>query len=140
MSDEITYEIGVRIHSETLEKNVKRILGDKLKEAISDDVKKYAATRYARKVEHYVPMSEDGGTLRRSTRLVHIHGTWGVEYDPVDKYGRHYGEAQYKGPSWWNRYTEDTYSHWNSHLTRAEREEYYREVADEILKRANKHG
>lgn len=131
MSD-FEFEMRVRIHAETLESNISRILNQKIEKGmLSDEVKYRAAELYAEKIRTYVPMKSEN--LRKSTEIVPHNGVYAVEYHPVDEYGHEYAERQYTADdSTWNRHTDFTYSHWNQHLSRLEREDYYRELAEEI--------
>ena len=131
------FEMTLRIHAETLSSNISRILEEKIEKGmLSDDVKYKAAELYAKKIRPYVPMEKK--TLRNSTDIVPYNGVYAVEYHPVDKYGHEYAEFQYYADdSTWDRHTPGTYSHWNQHLTRLEREDYYREFADEISSAMN---
>ena len=136
----ISYDMVVRIHTETLKKALTRILGEEQEIVVSDDVKYEDAKLYRDKVAHYVP--KDTGTLRDSAymenAIVRYKGTYAIRYYAARAKTkgakvREYAEAQYYGDdATWNRKTEGTYSHWNQHLQPFEREEYYRELAKEM--------
>lgn len=138
--------ITIRVHKETLEAQLQKILGNKAKEVLSDDVKRRAAEIYRDCVEYWVP--EDSGNLRKSAEVVPHKGTYGVEYDTskVDPKGKSYGKPQYEGKngsiwpeSMWNRKNKHTSSHWNRRMSRTDREIYYDLVKEEILENLN-HG
>ena len=127
------FDIKLRIHTETLESNIKRILGKKKKLALSDDVKEFAVDLYSRKIKPYVPRKTGNLRNKKNTKIVRYKGTYAIDYIATDKYGRQYAKAQYYADdSDWERTTEGTYSHWNQHLSRAEREDYYRRVAEKM--------
>ena len=145
MSDESFARI--RIHTDTLESNISRILGRMKDVVLSDELKVEAIKKYRKKVEPYVP--EKKGFLKLSAydsdAIVDYHGDKALVYDPVanNRQHYHYGKVQYEGPGpgeEWNRTTEGTYDHWNQHLTRAEREEYYQELADMYVKEIKNNG
>lgn len=144
MSD---YVLHARIHTETLEKAIKRVMDTKKDIILSDKLKRESAKMYRDKIEQYVPL--DHGDLRKSAHkknaISPYRDGYAIYYDPIGEYGKstgehkefHYGDYQYNGPEWWSRKTEGTYSHWNQHLASFEREDYYRELAQLYVEECN---
>lgn len=133
------YNIKVRIHTETIESAIGRILDKKKDIILSDNLKRTSAELYMDKIKHLVPLGKTE-ELRSSADIRPYKDTYAVCYDPVDEKRDikfHYGEVQYNGPDWWNRRTEGTYSHWNQHLSSFEREDYYRELAKLYVEECN---
>lgn len=135
-------DMRIRVHTETLEANLRKVFGDKVKSMLTDDVKRVAAEIYRDCVEYYVP--EHLGNLRGSTNIVRYKGTYAVEYNAEDGYGSHYAHAQYSGnnrsgmdASKWKRANPHTYSHWNQHMTKSDRDTFYELVKEMMIERAN---
>lgn len=134
------FSVHTRIHAETLIPKLQSILDRKLKKGLSDETKMYSAELLRDASRKYVP-SSGKDVLRDSAKIVPYKETYAVEYNPQDKYGRFYGKAQYEGKNGtntvWKRHTEFTYSHWNRHISRAEMQEIYANVAKRIIEGMN---
>lgn len=129
--------IRLNIDEATILRGVERAIDDKVKKGLSKEVKFAAANDYKDTIERYVPSGPSykghtGGALRRNARVVPDGDDFDVRYSATSPKGYDYAAAQYNGSDWWNRHTPDTYSHWNRHITRAERLAYYQRVADMI--------
>lgn len=138
----MSFEVHCRVHAETLEVNLrKRIEGFK-KKMLTSEVKYKATEIYKDCIEPNVP--KHLGELRDSTTIQKYKDGYAVVYEPEDKYGRGYGQAQYTGSNGtgidsakWDRHTPNTYSHWNQHLTSADRGAMYDLIAEMIVEELN---
>lgn len=107
------------------------------------EVKKEVTGEYAKVVAKYVPYKT--GALLESASVVRDGDNFAVRYSAKSKKGYDYADVQYKPEAYgrdeslWNRTTAGTYSHWNRHLTSADREQFRDEVA-RILKESTKRG
>ena len=125
----------VNFDLKALQNGVEKVLGKKVDKINLIETRTDAAGEYAKHIARYVPL--DSGTLRRSARAVDGEVRYsakakrpGGEYD--------YAEIQYQIPfPQENRHTPDTYDHWNRHLTTAERQAFYEDVADILIRRMN---
>lgn len=126
-------ELKIRVHTETLEANLKKRIEGFKKELLSDDIKRQAADIYKDCIEPLVP--KDVGNLRDTAEISKYKGTYGVYY-PVK-----YANAQYKGYNGKgvirNYTTPGTIDHWNHHMSTADRQAYYDLVKEMILERMN---
>jgi hypothetical protein len=120
------------------------VLKQKKRRALSPEIKKEAAGIYAKAVAKYVP--HDSGQLLESAKVIKYNGEYAVEYSAFNKRGKKhydYADFQYRPEKYgrdeamWERHTAGTYSHWNKHLTRLERESFYREVAQIMTEAMN---
>lgn len=140
------FSINVRIHSETLHAQLSKRIDGYRKAALSDKVKYKAAKLYAKKVQPYVPKKT--GELREDVDIVPYNGVYAVQYNATATRKKRdgsietvqYAEAQYHGDPTWNRTTEGTYDHWNQHLSMAEREEYYSDIANLVIEEIKSNG
>lgn len=126
----------------TIVRGIENAVNDKVKKGLSPEVKRAAANEYRDSIERYVPNGPSykghiGGSLRRSANVVADGDDYAVRYSAKSPKGYDYAEVQYNGPSWWDRHTPDTYSHWNRHMTRAERLAYYQKVAEMVKEGMN---
>lgn len=142
--------IRISVDSKALTSQIRKITNKILLFGLSDDVKKAAAGEYAARVDKYVPQGPSykghtGGSLRNSVRIVPDGKGYAVRYSSHSPDGYDYAGVQYapekygKSDAFWNRHTADTYSHWNRHLTRAERQEFYQAVG-KLVKEGIKRG
>lgn len=128
--------VEITVKSETLQRNVEKILETKLKKGLSDSVRYSAAVKFALAIADYVPYKT--GKLLRSNSIVSDGDDYAVRYSAHSKKGYDYASVQYEADdSNWNRTTPGTYSHWDKHLTRAERQAFYEEVADDVVEAMN---
>lgn len=137
-------EVVVRFDTFAVQEAVRRILKQKKRKALSPEVKKATAGLYAQAISKYVPYKS--GDLLNSATIVKTDGGYGVKYSAINKRGRKktdYAGVQYApekygyDEAYWERSTPNTYSHWNTHLTRLEREAFYREVAGIMMEAMN---
>lgn len=129
--------IYVSFDNKAMNKYLTETLGNKAKMLDEDmDLRNAAAGQYAAYVSKYVPLGKTGrlrqakvkdGEVRYSAIAIKKDGT---RYD--------YAETQYNGPDWWERRTPGTYSHWNRHMTTAERQAFYDDVKQMLLEKMNK--
>lgn len=134
------FTIHTRIHTETLDRALKRILKDKYDRAmLTGEIQEEAARKYAEQLNHYVPSSIPGGdgNLRSALEFPRYKGTVAIHYVAENRYGEHYASAQFNAPDWWNRTNEGTFSHWSQHITPEEKEVVYRHVAKLIVEGMN---
>lgn len=132
----------VNYDADALTENVENLLEKKLEKGLSNEVKWYAANKYKDIIEQYVPLGgsykgHTGGALRREARVVPEGDDYAIRYSATSPKGKDYAEAQYEGPEWWERTTPGTYSHWNRHMSRSDRLEWYQYVADSIMEAMN---
>jgi len=127
--------IYIRVDEKALEDNVNRILGKKVEKIYYTETRNEVAGIYASAVEKYVPSKT--GRLHSSARVRDGE----IRYSAKAKRKRgnydYAGVQYYSNDSTWNRHTPNTYSHWNRHLTSAERQNFYQEVAKIIAEKMN---
>jgi len=137
--------VHTRIHTETLSSNLQSVLDNLEDKILSDSIKRQSAELLMKYSNKYVPQ---GATrkLRESAKVVPYGDTYAVEYfaegEPSKKTGkpRLYAKPQYHANDvGWNRATPGTYSHWNRHITKAEKLSMYDELKRAILEEVN-HG
>jgi len=127
----MAYEVRIRVHSETLENNLRKRIDVFKKKMLSGEVKREAADIYRDCVEPLVPKKI--GNLRDIVELKKYKGTYAIVYKS------NYAQAQYKGYNGrgvitkWT--TPGTIDHWNLHMSRADKGAYYDLVAEMIMEK-----
>ena len=134
-----SFDVKIRVHSETLAKALEKRLDSLEDKILSDEVKYRAADIYKDCIAPLVP--KDEGNLRESGHVGEqkYNGDYPVVYDVK------YAKAQYEGSngkgkrpaSMWKRHTPNTYDHWNHHMSRSDRQAFYDLVAEEIMEKIN---
>lgn len=135
-------ELRVNFDMKAVQDNVNRILGKKIAVIHYTETKNDTAGEYAKYISKYVPWGKStkghrGGTLRNSVRVKDGALVYSAK---VKRRGGNYDYASYQyyaDDSQWSRHTPNTYSHWNKHLTTAERQAFYADVAKIVVERMN---
>lgn len=132
--------VDVKFDVGALQSNVEKILRRKLKNGLSQKTLVAAGELYKDAIEHYVPLKT--GTLRGSATVVPRGEGCVIRYSAkgTNKDGSikdyDYAKDRYTLPAK-RRFTPGTYDHWNRHLTRAERQQFYNDVASIITEAMN---
>lgn len=132
--------IRISFDNKAVQDNVNRIIGKKVAVIHYTETRNDTAGVYAKYISKYVPFKT--GTLRRSATITDGE----IRYSARSKKGYNYADIQYRPEAYgydestWERHTPDTYSHWNRHLSTAERQAFYQEVAKIVAEKMNKRG
>ena len=127
--------LHVNFDMKAVQDNVNRMLNKKVAVIHYTETRNDVAGEYAKRIDRYVPMKT--GKLRRSVGVDNGAITYSAK---VRRKGGNFDYAKvqyYSDDSFWDRTTPDTYSHWNKHLTTAERLAFYEDVAKIIKERMN---
>lgn len=132
--------LEIQFDMKAVQDNVNRALNKKERTIYYTDTKNTIAKQYAFYIRKYVP--KDSYNLVNSTKI--RDGV--ISYYAKSKGGKrqiNYAKVQYApeeygyNESFWDRKTPETYSHWNRHLTTAERQSFYDDVKRIIVERMN---
>lgn len=127
--------VHVHFDMSALRDNVDDILDKKVDTLYYDRVKNDAAGLYAQYIAKYVPYKT--GRLLHSAKVNNGAVTYSARVRRPG-YTYDYADIQYETPfPPESRSTPGTYDHWNTHLTRAERESFYHDVANLIVEEMN---
>ena len=115
--------------------NVNRILGKKIKSIYYTSAKDDIAGEYAKYIAQYVPYKT--GKLRYSAKIDNGSVVYSAKVRRKGGNFDYAGIQYYSDDSNWNRTTPGTYSHWNKHMTAADRRAFYDDVKRIIIERMN---
>mgnify|MGYP006872976513 CR=1 FL=1 len=133
----MSYEFTFKLPTNQIIKDVNKRLSKKVRYIKNDsDLYGDISIDLATTVEHRIP--KKSGTLRSSADIITTSsGGYALQYDPVDKYGRHYGEAQYFSPpvgsTIWKRHTPGTGGHWFNRIPIKLWNKYITQVKKEVI-------
>lgn len=134
----------IKLDTNMLLKGVNRVLKRKQR-YIKNDSELYAniLIEFQNIIEHRVP--KETGNLRNSADIVQDDsGKWSLVYDPENKYGGHYGAAQYFSPRVgnhiWKRHTSGTGGYWDKRLPLSDVKKFITVAKREIINSWNREG
>lgn len=127
--------VSLRIDTKALQDNVNRIIGRKVEVIHYKSTRNESAGEYAKYISKYVPRKT--GKLVKSAKIVDGAVTYSAKAKRKNGNYDYAAYQYYSDDSEWVRATPDTHSHWNRHLTTAERQAFYEDVAKIIKEKMN---